>query len=467
MWTELEGAVYQEAETETDCDEDRTNSEWYDRPGEVEAVGGWDSQAAEASYDWGGDSSDSGYGSDDTEPDCPEAIKYKQLPYRTKHYLQNYVQRILEATSYRYGREHRAADLSDLEWKRKNLQFPGSNRAPDRLVHRDWLAEDEIELEYWMDFFARIHIPDLGYTFGSAKNLRHRTVHRNRGDGGELTWECLSYAMELPAKLGYSKAQSEIDNACKFAMEDPTLDESTRAEVEDAMYTPPPCTNRYQLLGRIQTLLEETCFNYARREIPDVLTRAGFDMPEQVELPVWADIFRNQGIKYDDSAKGIFPEMDPCIIFRLLQLATRDIRNIVAHRSPLSDAHVVTQVHCAIYLCILQADWNQAVEIEVLAEMFFTDRSRAQVLDRLASVYRNGSIGSLYERERRVAVRGFLNKAGHHDGDDGDGALVVVGDDAEGSAPTVVEGSWDLWDQRTWSLSMHECLLRLEDKFAN
>ena len=106
-------------------------------------------------------------------------------------------------------------------------------------------------------------------------------------------------------------------------------------------------------------------------------------------------------------------------------------------------------------ICILQDDWEQAVEIEVLAEMYCTGNSRAQVLRRLGSVIRKGKIDSPYERERRVVVLGVVAREEGREVREGD-ALEVT--DTEGPAMPK-KGPWA---ERLWSASMHEALKKLE-----
>lgn len=449
--------ITDEQKAETGWD-NHTNTDWDD----LEDGLGWDSHAAEVGDFWGSDSQDSGYVSVGDKKDTSatpslDELKYLDLPFRTKQYFLAYIQRILEATCLRYAREHLKAHLSDPQWKTIHLQFPGGDRAPDRLVERDWLAEDQIELEFWMRMFASISMPHSKRIFESVLDLRNAAVHRS--DEGEMPFEDLSCAMELPRLLGDSKGESEITNAFRYIIDDPTLDDDTKASVENAIYIQPPCTSHYQLLGRIQTILEQACFDNANRRIPRTLTAKGWHIPEQIELQKWHDIFRTTGIEHDESANNLFPgsTMDSQFLQTSLFGARLNIRNVVAHRLPLSDEKLVAQVHRAINICILQSDWHRAIDIEVLAEMYFTQRSRAHVLRRLESVYRDGRIESLYEEKRRVAIEDYLVGMEGREGCEGGGMLVA---DTAGMG---VEGIGKSWAQRTWSPSMHGCLMRLEE----
>lgn len=307
-----------------------------------------------------------------------------------------------------------------------------------------------------MQMFAdRVNMPRSKRIFESVIDLRNAAVHRD--DREELGFKEFSYAMKLPKLLGDSKGESEIINAFRYVMEDPTLDEDTKASVEKAMYTPRTCTTHYQVLNRIQTLLEETCFNNAARKIPEVLAKNGWNIPEQIELQNWQKVFQNAGIIHDDSANDILPNVYPGQLSDLLWGARLNIRNILAHRLPLSDEKLITQVQRAINICILQSDWIQAVEIELLAESYFTKTSRQQALERLKLVYEDGSVDTPYERQRRVAIAEVIARTEGREVCEGDDALVLADECDVGVSDQEVS-----WAERTFSPSMHESLKRVE-----
>ena len=471
MGRDVEARREQTVEEEAEMGWDNPTNEEWNLSTEQHTSTGWNSTfqplPEEVDVIRKSDSRDSGYASfGDTPskqlrkaspiPDDINAIKWLQLPFTTKHYFLTYVQRILEATCLRYARENLRGCLTDLEWKKLHLLFPSPEYPPDRLVYRDWLGEDEIELCFWLITFAqRVRMPKNQRIFESTHDLRNATVHR--GDREELDFEALSYAMKFPALLGDAKGKSDITNAFRYTMEDPTLDDETKTRVEDAMFTPQPCTTHHQVLARIQSMLEETCFDNAARKIPHVLTKNAWYTPEQIEFQNWHDTFRDAGIQNDDSAADIWPGINPSCLLDLLWSARIHIRITVAHHLPLSDEYLIEQVHRAINIAILQGDWPQALEVEVLAEMYFANRSRAQVLERLEAVYRDGRIGSPYERRRRVAIAEFLEEEM--------GCTTVGEDEAE-----VVPDTWDVdglgfgkkWVVRTWSPSMWEGLKRVD-----
>ena len=411
------------------------------------AAAGWDAPAwdvdvkvQEAEPGW--NSTDSGYVSDTTPlepaPLSAEAIKYQQLPLRSAYYLHSYASRILEACCLKYARKHHAADLSDLMWKC-----------------------DQVELERWMTYFSR-HFDLSSKIQEGVIYLRNAAIHRY--DGEKLSYADVVYAMRLPACLQDWEADAEIEDAFLYVIGDPELDKDTTARVEAAMYAPRPCTMDCQLLSQIQTLIEESCFDYASRKIPHVLATKGWEIPEQVELPQWCKTYDTARLQHDDTARlrhdesadTIFPGMDDFSLRNLLDHARSDIRNPAAHFNRVGIDRSVKAVHVAIRLCILQADWRRAIEIEVLAESYFTHRSRAQVLDRLESTYRDGTAETAYEQGRRAAIRLLLEGEGRGQG--GDDEVETL--EGLGMADPEMRGA-----EWTWSPSMHGDLKREEEQF--
>ena len=342
----------------------------------------------------------------------------------------------------------------------------------------DWLADDGAELERWMIMLARTAkytgIPKDLDIMQAVIGLRNATVHR--GDRQDFGFQELSLAMEFPSVIGESKGKSDISAAFRYIMDDPTLDEDTKASVESAMYTPPPCTTAHKLLGRIQTLLEESCFDNATRKIPERLEAQGWTMPEQVELQRWANFFQDANVQHDTTTNAfrLAPDTDttntPCpdldtdtantttdpgfdsdFLVYLIHYARVNIRNVVAHRKPLTTDELIPTIHQAIALCIAQSDWDRAIEIEVLAEMYLTERTREQVRERLEGVYHNiGGLDSPYENQRRVAIAGFFNiDTTRHDQD---GILSCPPFPCQESTSEEYQDPW------TWSPSMHEIL---------
>ena len=397
----------------------------------------------------------------------PAEIKYDELPFRKQHYFLTYALQILEAVCFRFGQRFREY-LEDPVWKRFHLVVNPSSDDPDyRRVYGDWLVEDGVEVMWWIWFFG-YRAPDMPITdrtahiLNSVYFLRNAALHR--GDEGGLDFKKWELAMQVPELLVDDVGKKEMADLSEYVLGDGTMDEDVRAAVELKMYTPRLSATKYQLLERIQTLLEESCFDLAVRKIPDVLTMNGWDCVEKVELQRWIPIFENTEVVNgsDDLATDFFTRYDTVtltdILINLLHNARMNIRNAAAHRLPVSDEHLVNRVHTAIRMALLQSDWPRAFEIEIVSEMWFTSTSRKEVLDRLARSYRNGRIETRYELRRRLELAVFLAKEQGKEVDEQDGEQLVV----NATCNVEEEMVGRTRHENTWSPSMHECLKTVE-----
>ena len=341
------------------------------RDAEVTSNPGWDCHCAEGPKI---EESDEGYTS---ETPSPEEITFQNIPFRTKHYFLTYVQRILEAACLDYARTHLSKYLSDRDWKLVRFYMGNKQFELGSLVFRDCLAEDHIELERWMDIFeffaAKSDKPPRAPIHYCVRDLRNKAVHR---EGEEMYLEVLTWAMQLPTLLDDTKREIELTNAFKFVMGDPTLDQDTKTAVETAIFTPPACTSPHKLLGRIQTLLEETCFNHASEHMPEELAAKGITMPEQIELQRWENLFYDNDVHHVDSANALFSDLISTSLTNHLSSARTKIRNRVAHYSLLDDEALSDSVELGIKICLFMGDRRQVIEIESLTATYFANRPR-------------------------------------------------------------------------------------------
>ena len=399
----------------------------------------------------------------------PAEIRYEELPFVTKHYFLHRALYILEAICFRAGQQRFRKYLDDRVWKSLNLVISPWSDDPDfRRVYGDWLTEDGVEVKWWVWFYGE-RAPGMpppsttGNILNSIYFLRNAALHR--GDEGGLDFKEWELAMQVPELLKDDVGKKEMADLAEYVLGDGTMDEDVRAEVERKMYTPRLSATKYQLLERIQTLLEESCYDLAVKKIPDVLKINGWDCAEKVELKRWIGIFEKTEVvgHCDNVAKDFFRGRDSTIltdyIIDLLHRARRDIRNAAAHREPVSDEELVTRVHGAIRTAILLSDWPRALEIEVLSEMCLKGKSRQEVLDRLERSYRDGKAQTNYERRRRDELRLFLeDKRGKEVEEDENGEQLVANVECD----VEEEMMENIWTTSTWSPSMHQCLKMVE-----
>ena len=102
--------------------------------------------------------------------------------------------------------------------------------------------------------------------------------------------------------------------------------ENTKEGVPDAYL---PFKIQHELLGNIQTLIEETCFYFTQKWLPEVLERKGWSTPEQGELTSWWALLQD---RYVPPQAIAFGAIKASVVFQ----NCRRIRNCAVHRLPVS-----------------------------------------------------------------------------------------------------------------------------------
>lgn len=114
-------------------------------------------------------------------------------------------------------------------------------------------------------------------------------------------------------------------------------------------------------MGSIQSIVEESCFEFARDHFPQLLARKQWDCPEAVELTEWTDILSKNPAQLDTTViKAAKRPLDE--ILGLL----RELRHSVVHRLRRSAAGVERLVENAqLFLEVLQ-DQDRLGKISLL-----------------------------------------------------------------------------------------------------
>jgi hypothetical protein len=60
-----------------------------------------------------------------------------------------------------------------------------------------------------------------------------------------------------------------------------------------------PLPSQHRILVKIQAILEDACYTFGERKVPEIMEKEGWDSPECVELNIWTQIFRSNEEKFD------------------------------------------------------------------------------------------------------------------------------------------------------------------------
>ena len=319
----------------------------------------------------------------------PVALRYfEDVPFRTQHYFFRFLRNSLEECCFNYA-QHYLPEINDPVWRYKNLR----QHLLDK--NRPWARPGMIELTDWTDLFNQTYLPSVDLlspewrvVLRSVEAFRHMVIHREAVDV-----DTTQSIMKLPRLLHDEGASRTIERVYRVILEDSrqsvTLEDLRDAE--DLIYKPKELRSAADLLGRIQDSLELSCW----------LTRGAWSVPEQTELQEYQENWSSDC--GDGLDHGILRQM-------------RNLRNAATHRADLDKWDAMGFVKDAIIFTNLLNNTNQALEIEIVAEVWFTSKSRSEVLQRLQeSAFdnsctsadletENGKHTATRERKRRFAV---------------------------------------------------------------
>ena len=273
------------------------------------------------------------------------------------------------------------------------------------------------ELTDWTNLFAHsfglpgIVKPDYlkwKRMLSCVEEIRHRFVHRE-----QIDVDTIRTAMKLPSVLHDEERGKMLEGAYKvlFERHPSYIPQETQRAVNEALYEPTPLLVAPDLLGRVQDLLEQSCFIYRRR---DSNSWGAPRISEQIELKNYQESW--SGVQDTKSQREeFFPDTKGFLFTRTL-CQIRELRNGAAHRADFTKWETFLLVKDAIVLANLVDDRINAVEIEILAEEWLTSSSRTKVLVRLREAFMDnectaantnteeGTRNAIRERRRRFAV---------------------------------------------------------------
>ncbi len=354
----------------SDLDARRRARECRDRPWLHNAGSPWN-----VSINWASDTPD--WGTVKTLVEPPEPSASLDIPFRDQHYFREFLLESIEECFNDYARDNLWEQLGSASWRAVH-----SEDLPARLQNgQSWLESGVIELTDWTRLFRHIALPGVvrdpscSCALMRADQLRHTTIHRE-----QLPIEILIPAIQIVRRLNYQQKADTIQQTC-----DLWLNENTRKEAMRFLLTPRKITRGYQLLGRLQNLMEESFFNYTRRVNPGLLVLRKWKVFEQVELQHWQVMYQRSW-----NAPWDAPYREFCSDRGLLSIALdvmRGMRNSASHRSRIDKWEAMEYLKHSMLLAILMDDQYQAVAIEIVGEQWLTSSSRSDVLMRLQDVF--------------------------------------------------------------------------------
>ncbi|KAH6880116.1 hypothetical protein B0T10DRAFT_532044 [Thelonectria olida] len=123
-----------------------------------------------------------------------------------------------------------------------------------------------------------------------------------------------------------------------------------------------PYQSQHLLLTTSQQILEECCFDFAAKWLPDIVRENGWDCPAAVELTEWNKIM---GTKHYDRIPPLALDLSGSTLTQLLA-KTHMLRHTAVHRLPTPARGISQLLDCAVQLAGALQDHKRAAQLEQL-----------------------------------------------------------------------------------------------------
>ncbi|KZL68385.1 ubiquinol-cytochrome-c reductase cytochrome c1, partial [Colletotrichum incanum] len=122
-----------------------------------------------------------------------------------------------------------------------------------------------------------------------------------------------------------------------------------------------PYSTQHAILTNTQKVLEECCFEFASRWIPDVVQQKGWDCASAVELTKWAKTFDKQMTKLPSDAIATTSSSITDVLY-----PTHELRHTAVHRLPTPARRISQMLRAALKLAEALQDLTRAAQLEEL-----------------------------------------------------------------------------------------------------
>ena len=123
---------------------------------------------------------------------------------------------------------------------------------------------------------------------------------------------------------------------------------------------------QHKLLNAVQRLLEESCYDWAAKWLPALLTERKWDCAEAVELGNWAEILPQRFQNISNGATSL----DSGGALKCALVATHPLRHAAVHRLPTSAKSIQKMLDNALYLIKALYDAPSALKLEAVRTDF-------------------------------------------------------------------------------------------------
>ncbi|KAF6832897.1 hypothetical protein CPLU01_05846 [Colletotrichum plurivorum] len=198
-----------------------------------------------------------------------------------------------------------------------------------------------------------------------AEDTAAEVTHSEDEEVEELTTNTalVEHSERPPALGGSEKGASELPSVLASKPYDSV---AVAAENITQLYGIPslhptylPYSTQHRILTTAQTILEQCCFDFATRWLPEVLEKKGWKCACAVELTRWESVVSTRRGQLPAEALQIPPGASVRRIFH----ATRELRNTAVHRAPITARSVSQFLEAAVKLAETLRDTHRASQL--------------------------------------------------------------------------------------------------------
>lgn len=153
---------------------------------------------------------------------------------------------------------------------------------------------------------------------------------------------------------------------------------------------------QHRMLSLIQSSLEECCFDFGKKWLPDIITSEGWEAPEEVELTTWtAKLSEHRKMIPTCAAFGMVGSSWDEVLKR-----THELRNSTVHRTKISVHRLVDLIPGVAGLaCVLKdisrAQWIGGFRDDFTSSIEEMERDRNSWGERQSTVRRRTKLAEL------------------------------------------------------------------------
>lgn len=307
--------------------------------------------------------------------DCPPPKLFEASNPKLGHFFIRHLVDNLEDCSHGMASKYFfKGKLESYRWIAERFQHEPRLK---HLMSKPWTeSPNRIELDHWALFFVNaVSFWDIPVVHNNPilketrltticealRKLRGTAIHRY-----PLTLEDVHLAMKLPALFGDDEQAAELQRVYGLVDNFSQLDDYSKEKLEGFLYDR-PISKAYQVLDKVQSILEYSCFRHESSLGSEWLTHNGWEAPEQVELIKWEEhwdvVYRAKDTNGPHPSHTKF-ELSAAIA------GVRKLRIAAAHRLGMTAGEFQVHIQAARDLVMIFEDTEQEKIIRNLASNF-------------------------------------------------------------------------------------------------